>query len=98
MIPRVLTLRAQRASPGTLEITCSTMAGNVAATLQWPDESPVTGLAQAVIAAVRSSHTLQEPLWVWNLRLLKADGTVALGNSSALLPEQLGLETKAPEV
>ena len=89
--PRILTVRAQRAGPGNLELTCSTIGGSVAATLEWPDDAPVTGLAEAILAAVKSSGFtgLKEPLWVWNLRLLKPDGVELAGD--ALLLEQFGL-------
>ena len=109
MIPRVLTVRAQRAGPGTLELTCSALSGNVAAALEWPDDAPVAGLAEAVVAAVTSSGFtgLKEPLAVWNLRLLKPDGTLLdLGSDesdsdveSSPLPllEQLGLEPSCAE-
>ena len=48
------------------------MGGSVAATLEWPNDAPVTGLAEAIVAAVtRSGFTgLKEPFGVWNLRLL----------------------------
>ena len=73
------------------------MAGSVAATLQWPNDDPVTGLAEAIVAAVkRSGFTgLREPLWVWNLKLLKpgSDATsLALGDDAPSLHEQFGLE------
>ena len=90
MTPRVLTVRAQRAGSGALELTCSTIAGNVAATLKWQEDVPVTGLAEAIIAAVQSSRFtgLKVPLAVWNLRLLKPDGTLlALGHGLSLLQE-----------
>ena len=92
-IPRILTLRAE-GSAGHLELTCSTMGGTVAATLRWPDNAPVTNLAPAIIAAVRSSGFtgLKEPLAVWNLRVLKPDGTsLDLGADAPLLPQQFGI-------
>ena len=78
-----------------MELTCHTIAGNVAATLQWPDDAPVNKLAEAIMAEVRSSGFtgLKEPFSLFNLRLLKPDGgRVLLGASSPSLPGQLGLE------
>ena len=95
MIPRVLTVRANRASPGNIELTCSTIAGNVAATLQWPDDDPVDDLAEAIVAAVKSSGFtgLKEPLGVWNVRLLKPDANPLAPNEySPSLLAQFGLE------
>ena len=91
VIPRILTVRARRASPGNVELTCSTVSGNIAATFDW-DDTTVTGLGEAIIASVKSSGFtgLKEPLTVWNLRLLKPDGgELALGDGH--LAEQLGL-------
>ena len=59
-----------------MELISRTIAGNVAATLEWFDDAPLTGLAPAVIAVGRGSGftALKEPLTVSNLRLLKNGG------------------------
>ena len=100
MLPRVLTVSAERSSPGNSELTCCTIGGSVAATLQWPDDDPVFGLAEAIVAAMKSSGFtgLREPLWVWNLRLLKPDAIpLALGKGSPSLLVQFGLAEPPPK-
>ena len=93
-IPRILTVRAKRVSHNKLELTCTTIAGRVAATLQWPDDTPVCHLAHTTIGVLRSSGFtgLKEPLSVSNLRLVKPDGTsLALGADAPSLSEQFGV-------
>ena len=94
----VLTLWARNLGlgPDTMELTCRTIGGNVAATLQWPSDAPIENLAQAILEAVESSgfDCSIKPLRVWNLRLSKPgqDGTLlALDTDSPSLAEQLGL-------
>ena len=92
-------MTAARASPHNLELTCTTLGGSVAATLLWPDDAPVSGLAQAIVAAVhRSGFTgLKAPLGVWNLRLLRPGNSsndalpLSLGEDAPSLDEQFGL-------
>ena len=84
-------------SPCSLELACSTMAGNIVATLEWQDDAPATALAEAIVVAVRSSVEFSAlnrptPLGAWNLRLLKPDGSrLALSVEAPSLPEQFGL-------
>lgn len=73
--PRILTVRAALSSPTTVELTCTTMGGDVAARLVWQNEEPASNLAPAVVEAVkRSGFSGFKALGVWNLRLLKPDG------------------------
>ena len=90
--PLILTVRAESTGPGALKLTCSTMGGNVAATLEWPSDAPTSGLANAIAAAVESSgfECPIKPLRAWNLRLLSQDGAQLAPMST--LAEQLGLE------
>lgn len=94
---RVLTVKGSWASPDLLELNCTTLAGNVAATLMWPDSTPMSKLPQTVIDAVKASgfQGLQEPLEVYNLSLLKPGRRgVALNCQvkSHSLSKQLGLQ------
>ena len=78
-----------------MELTCTTMGGNVAAALEWPSDAPTSGLLQAIVAAVESSgfDCPLKPLGVWHLRFIGRDGTkLALAQGSPTLSEQLALE------
>ena len=96
----ILTVRAKSIAPDQLELTCTTMGGNVAATFEWPIDAPATGLPQAIVAAVESSgfDCPLKPLGVWHLRLIGPDGAkLPLAQGSPSLADQLGLElTSAP--
>ena len=50
----VLTVRAKRSGPEQIELTCTTMGGSVAATLEWTSDDS-SGLLEAIVAAVESS-------------------------------------------
>ena len=94
--PLVLTTWAENLGPDTMALTCTTIGGNVAATLQWPSDAPVENLAQAIVAAVESSDfdCPIKPLRAWNLRLIGQDGTqLAMAPESPSLAQQLGLES-----
>ena len=96
MRPLVLTVGAKSMGPDTMELTCTTIAGNVAATLHWPSDAPVENLTQAIFEAVESSgfDCPIKPLRLWNLRLSKPGqhGTLlALDTESPSLAQQLGL-------
>ena len=95
MRPLVLTVGAKSMGPDTMELTCTTIGGNVAATLQWRRDTPVENLAQAIVEAVESSDfdCPIKPLGAWNLRLIGPDGTqLTLATESPSLAQQLGLE------
>ena len=94
MRPLVLTVWAENLGPD-MELTCTTIGGNVAATLQRPSDAPVENLAQAIGAAVESSgfDCPIKPLRAWNLRLIGQDGTqLTIAPGSPSLAQQLGLE------
>ena len=93
--PLVLTVWARNVGPNTMELTFTTIGGNVAATLQWPSDAPIENLAQAIIAAVEGScfDCPIKPLRAWNLRLIWQDGThINIAPESPSLAQQLGLE------
>ena len=95
MRPLVLTIWAENLGPDTMALTCTTIGGNVAATLQWPSDAPVKNLAQAIVEAVESSDfdCPIKPLRAWNLRLIGPDGTqLTLATESPSLALQLRLE------
>ena len=95
MRPLVLTVWAKTLGPDTMELTCTTIGGNVAATLQWPSDAPVENLAQAIVAVVESSDfdCPIKTLRAWNLRLIGQDGTqITIAPGSPSLALQLGLE------
>ena len=88
----VLTVRAKSSGQGTIEMTCTTMGGNTAATLEWPSNDPPSSLAQAVVGAVESSgfDCKIKPLWPCHLSLITQDGAkLDLGRE---FHTQLGLE------
>ena len=89
----VLTVWAKNTGPD-MELTCTTIGGNVAATLQWRSDAPVENLAQAIVAAVSSDFDCPiKPLRAWNLRPIGQDGTqLAIAPGSPSLAQQLGLE------
>ena len=90
--PLVLTVSAKSAGEGALSLTLSTMGGNVAATVEWPSDAPVSGLAEAIVSAVEFSDfdCPIKPLRPWNLRLIGQEGAeVALGPDSPTLAERL---------
>ena len=93
----ILTVRAESSGLGQTQLICTTMGGNVAATLEWPIDAPASGLPQAIVAAVTSSgfDCPIKPLGVWHLRLIGLDGAkLALAEGSA---GQFGPEpTSAP--
>ena len=94
MRPLVLTVWADKLGPD-MELTCTTIGGNVAATLEWPIDAPVQNLAHSVIEAVASSSfdCSIKPLGAWNLRLIGQDGTqITIAPDSPSLALQLGLE------
>ena len=96
MRPLVLTVWARNVGPNIMELTCRTIGGNVAATLQWPSDAPVENLAQAIVEAVASSgfDCSIKPLRLWNVRLSKPGqhGTLlVLDTESPSLAQQLGL-------
>ena len=91
----VLCVWDKNLGPDTMELTCTTIGGNVAATLQWPSDAPVENLAQAIVAAVQSTDfdCPIKPLRAWNLRLIGQDGAqLNLAPESLGLAQQLGLE------
>lgn len=95
MLPRILTVSAQMLSE-ELQLTCTTVAGNIAATMTWPLDALAAELPAKVVKAVRDSgfQGLREPLGPWNLRLLKpgGDGTRLLVTRSApTVAQQFGL-------
>ena len=92
--PLVLTIWAENLGPDTMALCCTTIGGNVAATLQWPSDAPVENLAHAIVEAVSSDFDCPiKPLRAWNLRLIGQDGTqLALAPESPSLAQQLGLE------
>ena len=93
--PLVLTIWADNLCPDTMALTCTTIGGTVAATLQWPSDAPVENLAQAILEAVESSDfdCPIKPLRAWNLRLIGQDGTqLTMAPESPSLAQQLGLE------
>ena len=93
--PLVLTVWARNVCPNTMELTCTTIGGNIAATLQWSSDAPVENLAQAIVAAVESSgfDCSIKPLRVWNLRLVGQDGTqITIAPETPSLAQQLGLD------
>ena len=97
MRPLVLTVWAENLGPDTLALTCTTIGGNVAATLQWPSDAPVENLAKAILEAVESSDfdCPVKPLRAWNLCLIGPDGTqLTLATESPSLAQQLGLEPR----
>lgn len=93
---RVLTVQGKWSQPDTLALSCTTLAGNVATTLEWPDAKPMSDMPSALIDAIRASgfQGLQEPLEPCTLSLLKPGG---LGQSldcqadAPSLSQQLGL-------
>lgn len=100
-LPRVLTVKAQRVEEG-LELICTTLVGNVAAQICWPDDAPVSSLAQAIVRAVKEAGFtgLKEPLAEWNLRLVQPGALgalLALGPDAPALPEQYGLTEPPPK-
>lgn len=93
---RVLTVKGTRTSSETLELSCTTLAGNVAATVRWLDTAPLSSLPQAVIDAIKASgfKGLQEPVELCNLSLLKPGAGGQLLDCSDAAPslcQQLGL-------
>ena len=69
-----------------------TLAGNVAASINWNCADPPAGLPEAVLDGIRSSgfKCPFEPLRLRNLRLLKPDGAlVDVSPNAAPLAEQL---------
>ena len=93
MRPLVLTVWAENLGPD-MELTCTTIGGNVAATLQWPSDAPIENLAQAIIAAVEGSDfdCPIKPVQALNLRLIGQDGTpINIAPESPSLAQQLGL-------
>jgi hypothetical protein len=73
LIPRVLTLSATRSTASTLQLTCRTINGTVAAVLEWREDDHPTKLPEAIVKAIRTSGraNLKEPVASWNLALLK---------------------------
>lgn len=101
-VKRVLTVRAKRATSNALELTCTTLVGNTAATIQWPDDMPMAELPVAIIKHVRTAGFtgLKEPLGTWNLCLIKPGGEgmpLAVGKEAPSLCEQYGLVDVASE-
>ena len=94
--PLVLTVWAENLGTD-MELTCTTIGGNIAATLQWSSDAPVENLAQAIVAAVSSDFDCPiKPLRAWNLRLIGQDGTqIIIAPESPSLAQQLGLEPDA---
>ena len=94
MRPLVLTVWAKNVGPD-MELSCTTIGGNIAATLQWPRDAPVESLSQAIVASVESSdfNCPIKPLRAWNLRLIGQDGTqLSIAPESPSLAQQLGRE------
>ena len=97
MRPLVLTIWADNMCPDTMALTCTTIGGTVAATLQWPRDAPVENLGQAILEEVESSDFDYpiKPLQAWNLRLIGQDGTqLNIAPESPSLAQQLGLEPR----
>ena len=89
--PFLLQLAAEGNDP-ELTLTFRTLAGNVAASINWKYADSPAGLPEAALTGVRSSgfECPFEPLRVSNLRLLKPDGAlVNVGADAAPVAEQL---------
>lgn len=82
--PRILQVEKTRAEPGFWLLRCRTLSGGEVAQLSWPDDAAPTDLPQGIIAAFREtgSQALEEPLAVWNLRLVGIDDL--LGKSASV--------------
>ena len=90
----ILTVRARSPGPRGMELTFTTMGGNIAATLKWPSDAPAIDLPKAIVDAVECNgfDCPIKPLRVWHLRLIGADGSkLAFAPDSPTLAEQLGL-------
>lgn len=95
-LKRVLTVRAKVVEPTSLELTCTTLVGNVAATLCWPEDAPAVDLPKSIVAEIRKSRFtgLKEPLGPWNLVLVKPGpdaSPLAVDRDSPSLKVQFGL-------
>ena len=89
--PFLLQLSAEGSDPD-LVLIFRTLAGSVAASINWNCEAAPAGLPEAVLNGIRSSgfECPFEPLRVSNLRLLKPDGIlVDMSPGAASLAEQL---------
>lgn len=73
--PRILQIEKTLQEPAMWLLRCRTMSGREVAQLLWPHDAAPGDLPKAVIAAVREtgSQGLEEPLAVWNLRLVGID-------------------------
>lgn len=75
-----------------VQLTCRTLAGNIAAVLPWNTERPVQELPGAVVDAVRASgfECPIQPLRVSNLRLVSQSGVLlSTAPEAATLLEQV---------
>ena len=89
--PFLLQLSAEGSDPD-LVLIFRTLAGDVAASINWNCAAPPAALPEAVLGGIRRSglECPFEPLRVSNLRLLKPDGAlVDVGPDAAPLAEQL---------
>lgn len=68
LLPRVLTVSATQSSPTTLQLTCRTLSGQVAAVLEWYEDEQLAKLPKRVVGAVQTG-LLREPVTSWNLAL-----------------------------
>ena len=89
--PFLLQISGEGSDPDLVLIFC-TLAGTVAASINWNCAAPPAALPEAVLGGIRRSgfECPFEPLRVSNLRLLKPDGTVVdVSPEAAPLAEQL---------
>lgn len=76
LIPRVLQVEKTHQETGSWLLRCRTISGREVAQLTWPDDVAQGDLLKAAIIAA-AGQELEEPLAVWNLRLLGIDGLLS---------------------
>lgn len=92
--PFILQMSSEGVGP-EVSLTFHTLAGNVAARLEWRCEDPLHELSQAVLDAIQSSGFTCpfEPMRLSNLRFVTRAGRVLdVGPEAASLSQQLGLD------